>query len=72
MDLSFSEELHLFSQELQRFLSPIVLQKVAKKVGFVQRSSKYQTDELIVLCVWLSQVLSDNNVVQFTIKLFKT
>ena len=51
--LSLSEELYLFSQELQRFLSPIVLQKIAKQVSFVQRSSKYQADELIALCVWL-------------------
>jgi hypothetical protein len=45
MVLSFSEELHLFSQELQRFLSPIGLKEIAKQVGFVQRSSKYQSDE---------------------------
>jgi hypothetical protein len=37
MDLLLSEELHLFSQELKHFLSPIVLQDIAK-VGFVQRS----------------------------------
>src|SRR3954447_15944895 len=55
MVLSFSEELHLFSEELQRFLSPIVLQEIAKQVGFIQRSSKYQANELIALCVWLSQ-----------------
>jgi len=30
MDLSLSEELYLFSQELQRFL-----QKIAKQVSFV-------------------------------------
>ncbi|MBA9028332.1 hypothetical protein HNP81_003652 [Peribacillus huizhouensis] len=35
MILSLSEELHLFSQELQRFLSPVVLQDIAKQVGFV-------------------------------------
>ena len=28
MALSLSEELHLFSQELQRFLSPVVLQDI--------------------------------------------
>ena len=38
MDLSLSKELHLFSQELQRLLSPVVLQDIAKQVGFVQRS----------------------------------
>ncbi len=69
MDLSLSEELHLFSQELQRFLSPIVLQKVAKQVGFVQRSSKYQADELIALCVWLSQEVASTSLTQLCSKL---
>ncbi|MGE6896722.1 IS4 family transposase, partial [Priestia flexa] len=55
MDVQFSEELHLFAQELQRSLSPIALQEIAKKVGFVKRSSKYQANELMALCVWLSQ-----------------
>lgn len=36
-----SNELNLFAQELQYFLSPVVLQDIAKQVGFVQRSSKY-------------------------------
>ncbi len=69
MDLSFSEELHLFSQELQRFLSPIVLQKIAKQVGFVQRSSKYQADELIALCVWLSQEVASTSLTQLCSRL---
>jgi hypothetical protein len=49
MDLALSEELHLFSQELKCFLPPIVLQETDKQVGFVQRSSKYQANELIAL-----------------------
>ena len=61
MDLSLSEEFDLFSQELQRFLSPIVLQKIAKQVGFVQRSSKYQAGELMALCVWLSQEVASTS-----------
>ena len=48
-----SSELTLFAQELQRFLSPIVLQETAKQVGFVQRSSKYQATELISLFNYL-------------------
>lgn len=55
MNPIISSELTLFAQEIQRFLSPIVLKEIVKKVGFVQRSSKYQEDELIALCVWLSQ-----------------
>ena len=69
MDLSLSEELHLFSQELQRFLSPIVLQEIAKQVGFVQRSSKYQADELIALCVWLSQEVASTSLTQLCSRL---
>lgn len=46
-------ELNLFAQELQYFLSRVVLQDIAKQVGFVQRSSKYQVNELFALCVRL-------------------
>lgn len=55
MNPIISSELTLFAQEIQRFLSSIVLKEIAKKVGFVQQSSKYQADELIALCVWFSQ-----------------
>ncbi|MGG0301739.1 hypothetical protein ABEY59_25745 [Bacillus albus] len=47
MNPIISNELNLFAQELQYFLSPIVLQDIAKQIGFVQRSSKYQANELI-------------------------
>ena len=69
MDLSLSEELYLFSQELQRFLSPTALQKIAKQVSFVQRSSKYQADELIALCVWLSQEVASTSLTQLCSRL---
>jgi len=55
MDLSLSEELHQFSQELQCFLSPVVLQDIARQVGFVQRSSKYQANELIGVTIHAHQ-----------------
>jgi hypothetical protein len=55
MNLTISEELTLFSQEIQRCLSPDVLHELAKTVGFVQRTSKYRAQDLVALCVWLSQ-----------------
>ena len=69
MNLSLSDELHLFAQELQYFLSPIVLQDIAKQVGFVQRSSKYQANELIALCVWLSQEVASTSLTQLCSRL---
>ncbi|HFK1743107.1 TPA: IS4 family transposase, partial [Bacillus cereus] len=56
--------LNLFAQELQYFLSPVVLQDIAKQVGFVQRSSKYPAKELIALCVWLSQEIASTSLTQ--------
>lgn len=36
-----SEEIKLFIQELQHFLSPAVLQKMSKETGFIRRNNKY-------------------------------
>jgi len=64
-----SEELALFSQELQHLLSPMVLQHMAKQVGFVQQSSKYQANELMALCVWLSQEVAHTSLTQLCSRL---
>ncbi|WP_255255187.1 hypothetical protein [Bacillus pseudomycoides] len=40
MAFSISDEMNLFSQELQNYLSSLSIQQIAKKVGFVQRTSK--------------------------------
>ena len=69
MNPIISSELTLFAQELQRFLSPIVLQETAKQVGFVQRSSKYQANGLIALCVWLSQEVASTSLTQLCSRL---
>ena len=37
MNLSISDELELFSKELQRYMSPHVLEQLAREIGFVQR-----------------------------------
>ncbi|MED0906554.1 hypothetical protein P4T56_29355, partial [Bacillus nitratireducens] len=55
MSVSVSDELQIFAQEIQSFLSPNTLRNLARDVGFVQRTSKYQAKDLIALCVWVSQ-----------------
>jgi hypothetical protein len=49
---------------LQQSLSSHVLKQLAKKVGFVQRSSKYQAKDLVALCVWLSQKVANTSLTQ--------
>jgi len=64
MSISVSDELQLFAQEFQRFLSPNILRDLAKDVGFVQRTSKYQAQELVALCVWMSQQVASTSLTQ--------
>ena len=44
--MSVSNELQQFAQEIQSALSPNVLRDLARDVGFVQRTSKYQAKDL--------------------------
>lgn len=69
MNPILSNELNLFAQELHECLSPDVLKDIAKRVGFVKRASKYQANELIALCVWLSQEIGSTSLPQLCSRL---
>ncbi len=58
------EELHLFSQVLQKYLSPTELEKLARATAFVRRTSKYRGQDLVTLCVWLSHNLASTSLTQ--------
>ncbi|PGE94245.1 IS4 family transposase [Bacillus pseudomycoides] len=64
MNLSISDELQLFSKELQRHKSPHVLDQLAREIGFVQRKSKYRAQDLVALCVWLSENIANTSLTQ--------
>ncbi len=66
---TISDELFLYAQELQIFLSPTALKDIARQVGFVQRLSKYQANELIALCVWFSQEIASTSLTQLCSRL---
>lgn len=53
MNLSISDELLLFSKELQQHMSPHALGQLARKVGFIQRNSKYHAQDLLALNTYL-------------------
>ncbi|AIK39350.1 transposase DDE domain protein [Bacillus pseudomycoides] len=64
MSISVSNKLQLFAQEIQSLLSPNTLQNLARDVGFVQRTSKYRAQDLIALCVWISQSVAKTSLTQ--------
>ncbi|ARX70190.1 transposase (plasmid) [Bacillus thuringiensis] len=49
MNLSIQDELRLFSEELYHHLTPSLLDKLAKELGFVKRKRKFSGNELAVL-----------------------
>ncbi|MED1597870.1 MULTISPECIES: IS4 family transposase [Bacillus] len=69
MNLSISDELELFSKELQRYMSPHALEKFAREIGFVQRKSKYRAQDLVALCVWLSENIANTSLTQLSSRL---
>ncbi len=66
MSISVSDELQLFAQEIQSFLSPNTLRDLARDVGFVQRTSKYQAKDLVALCIWISQNIATTSLAQLS------
>ncbi|MDA2386220.1 IS4 family transposase [Bacillus cereus] len=66
MSVSVSDELKLFAQEIQSFLSPNTLRNLARDVGFVQRTSKYQAKDLVALCVWMNQNIAMTSLTQLS------
>ncbi|PED07628.1 hypothetical protein, partial [Bacillus pseudomycoides] len=41
------------------------LRDLARDVGFVQRTSKYQEKDLVALCVWISQNVAKISLTQW-------
>ncbi|WJE55565.1 IS4 family transposase (plasmid) [Bacillus cereus] len=66
MNLSISDELQLFSKELQRHMSRYALEQLAREIGFVQRKSKYCAQDLVALCVWMSQNVATTSLTQLS------
>ncbi|AIK35300.1 hypothetical protein BG07_5798 (plasmid) [Bacillus pseudomycoides] len=66
MFVSVSDELQLFAQEIQNFISQNILRDLAKDAGFVQRTSKYQAKDLVALCVWMSQNVATTSLTQLS------
>lgn len=69
MNLSTVDELELFSKELQRYMSPGSLEQLAREIGFVQRKSKYRAQDLVALCVWLSENIANTSLTQLCSRL---
>jgi hypothetical protein len=64
VEVTTKEELHMFSQVLQKYLSPTELEQLARATEFVRRTSKYRGEDLVTMCVWLSHNLASTSLTQ--------
>ncbi len=46
MSISLSNELQLFAQEIQSFLSPNILRNLAREFDFLRQTRKFQTKDI--------------------------
>ncbi|SCV18507.1 Uncharacterized protein BCRIVMBC845_00980 [Bacillus cereus] len=70
MNLSIQDEFHLFAEELQRYLSPLILQKLGQETGFVKRKSKYGARDLAALCIWIIQHVASDSLTRLCSQLY--
>ncbi len=63
MNLLIQDELQLFSEELYRHLTPSLLEKLAKELGFAKRKRKFSGNELAAICIWVSQRTASDSLV---------
>jgi Transposase DDE domain len=64
MNLSEKDHLYLFAKVLREYMTPSALEKLARETKFIQRASKYGVQELVALCVWLSQNVASTSLVK--------
>lgn len=55
MNLSIQDELLPFTEELQRYVTPVFLEELAREIGFIKRKRKFSGSELAAICIWIRQ-----------------
>lgn len=69
MNLSIQEELQPFAEELQRYITPVFLEKLASELGFVKRKRKFSGSDLATICIWVSQRVASDPLVRLCSRL---
>ncbi|MGE6550051.1 IS4 family transposase, partial [Bacillus mycoides] len=54
MNLSIQDELQPFAAELQRYITPVFLEELARDIEFIKRKRKFSGSDLATICIWIS------------------
>ncbi len=69
MNLSIQDELQPFAEELQRYVTPIFLEELARELGFIKRKRKFSGSDLAAICIWISQRVASDPLVRLCSRL---
>ncbi|OUB20004.1 hypothetical protein BK704_00285 [[Bacillus thuringiensis] serovar konkukian] len=60
MHFSIQDELQSFAEELQRYVTPVFLEELAREIGFIKRKRKFSGSDLATMCIWISQQVASD------------
>lgn len=69
MNLSFQDELQLFAEELQRYVTPVFLEELAREIEFIKRKRKFSESDLATVCIWGGQQVASEPIVRLCSRL---
>lgn len=69
MNLPIQDELQPFVEELQRYVTPVFLEELAREIGFIKRKRKFSGSDLTTICIWISQQVASDPLVRLCSRL---
>ncbi|OHX30675.1 hypothetical protein BWGOE5_33760 [Bacillus mycoides] len=69
MHLSIQDELQPFAEELQRYVTPVFLEELAREIGFIKRKRKFSGSDLATICIWINQRVASDPLVRLCSRL---
>lgn len=51
MHFSIQDKLQSFAEELQRYVTPVFLEELAREIGFIKRKRKFSGLDLATICI---------------------
>jgi len=56
-------------EELQRYITPVFLEELAREIGFIKRKRKFSESDLATICILIIQRMASDSLVRLCSKL---
>lgn len=72
MYFSIHDKLQSFAEELQRYVTPVFLEELAREIGFIKRKRKFSGSDLATIYILISQRVASDSLVRLCSRLHAT